>query len=314
MNIDRVILFRFFSGELSPDESAKIIAWAEESPENYEKLLQERRLMDIVNLAPEESFTQQKTKRLPFSWRALGIAAGIAAILSFAIFFKPARQNQNVLAETTVTAPSGSRSMVTLPDGSEVWLNSGSTLKYSSANIKDGKREVELDGQAKFDVAKDADHPFVVHTYMADIEVLGTSFDVIADKARNAFETALFTGKVSISSPLWDGQSIVLLPDQKVVLEDKKIKTSQIVDYDVYSWINGLYCFKDKPFPEILEDMEKYFNTDIECSLSKELMEEKLTGKFRINDGLDFALRALQISLDFNYKFEEGNERVTITK
>lgn len=314
MKFDRNILISFVNGELSPEQCAEVIAWAKESPENYEMLERERRLVDLVNLAPDNSFPQSKVRRLSFVWKAAGIAAGIAAILSFALFIKAPKGAQNILAETVVSAPAGSRSMVTLPDGSEVWLNSGSSIKYLPVRSKDGKREVELDGQARFDVVKDTDHPFVVHTYVADIEVLGTTFDVIADKERDTFETALFTGKVKLSSPLWDGKTIYLSPDQKLSFNGSKYQVSAVVDYDTYQWIDGLYCFNAKPFSQIIEDMEKYFNTDIECNVGPELASETLTGKFRINDGLDFALRALQISLDFKYRFGEGNETVIISE
>ncbi|MCQ2135167.1 MAG: FecR domain-containing protein [Bacteroidales bacterium] len=314
MEINRDIFFKFFNGELSENESIELISWAEKSQDNYAMLEKERQLFDLLNLAPEECFAEPevKVRRLTFVWKALSVAAGVAALIAAALFLRTPDKSQYMVADTVVTAPAGSRSLVNLPDGTQVWLNAGSSMTYSALPGKDGKREVSLEGQARFDVSKDEAHPFVVHTYLADIEVLGTSFDVIADKDRGLFETALFTGKVSITTP--DGKtSCVLSPSQKVILGDKKLLLGSIENYDIYNWIDGLYCFRDRPFSQIILDMEKYFGTQIDCQVASAVADEKLTGKFRVSDGLDFALKVLQISLDFNYTFDESNESVIIT-
>lgn len=313
MDINKEIMTMFFTGELTPEQSAEVIAWAKESDENYATLESERRLFDLVNLSDDSCFSEEAPKKLHFlNWkRGFSIAAGLAAVLAIALFVKTPGISQ-MTAETSISAPAGGRSLVTLPDGSEVWLNSGSTMTYSSNLANSKLREVKLDGQARFEVAKDEKHPFIVHTYLADVEVLGTSFDLIADESRNIFETALFTGSVSVSAPGRSGTKYVLSPSQKLVLDGNKLEMANIIDNDIYQWIDGLYCFKDRSFANIVTDMEKYYNVKIDCNVDSQTAKEKLTGKFRITDGLDFALRVLQISLDFDYAFDQNNEKVTI--
>lgn len=315
MEIKRDQFFLFFKGELSPEQNAEIMAWADESEENYAMLQEERMIFDMVNLASDAEPAAPSVRKLHFSWKAAAIAACFVALLSTGLFLsRTASPKVDMMAETCVTAPSGTRSQVTLPDGTQVWLNSGSTMRYSAFPEGKGKREVILDGQAKFDVAKDADHPFVVHTYLADIEVLGTSFDVIADRERNRFETALFTGKVSITQPGVNGNHYELAPSQKMTLAGSELKLEQIEDYDIYSWVDGLYCFTDKPFSQVLSDMENYFDIKVVCEVDQKEQDARLTGKFRLSDGLDYALRLFQLSTGLQYSYDSNNAVVTITR
>jgi len=314
MDFNRDIFFRFFKGELSAEECSGLMAWAKESEDNYATLENERKMFDLLNLAPDECFEESKVRRFPLLWKVVGAAASVVLLVAASLFIiKPGRNNDIMVAETVVSAPSGARSLVKLPDGSEVWINSGTTLAYSTMPSKDGRREVTVEGQARFDVAKDEEHPFIVHTYFADLEVLGTSFDVIADKEREIFETALFTGSVSISTPGSKEPLCILTPDQKVFRSGRKLSLGSIENYEVYNWIDGLYCFRDRTFSQIVDDLKLYFGTEIDFNVKPELASEKLTGKFRVNDGLDSALKVLQISLDFKYAFNDDNQSVTIT-
>lgn len=313
MKTNRDRLFLFFKGELSPEEEAEIIEWAEESEENYASLQEERMIFDMINLADDSVLESPKVRRFSFSWKMAAVAASLVAVISSALLLARPHAQVDMLAQTCITAPSGTRSQVTLPDGTQVWLNSGSTMKYSAFPQGKGKREVVLDGQARFDVSKDAEHPFVVHTYLADIEVLGTSFDVIADSGRNRFETALFEGRVNVSQQ-GSGKGYVLEPSQKLSYSGSEMRIGAIENYDIYSWVDGLYSFRDKPFSQILADMENYYDVRINCKIDLNKTDEALTGKFRLNDGLDYALRLLQISTGFHYTYSDDKETVTITR
>ena len=105
-----------------------------------------------------------------------------------------------ILAMQTITVPAGQRVNLDLPDGSNVWLNAGTTMQYPVSFMTD-KREVILDGEAYFEVAHNEKSPFVVHTSTLDVEVLGTKFNVEAYSARKIFETSLMEGRVKVKLP-----------------------------------------------------------------------------------------------------------------
>ena len=171
-------------------------------------------------------------------------------------------------------------------------------------------RDVELDGEAYFEVAHNEKSPFVVRTHAMDVEVLGTKFNVEAYSAGRTFEASLMQGKVRVKSPANEKLAVVLLPQYKTTLKDGKLVVSKIDDYNVYRK-EGLYCFKNKPFARIMEDLERYY--DLKIQLDKKSIEGvALTGKFRISDGLDYALRVLQKDVAFTYRRDKDNDVIYI--
>ena len=197
------------------------------------------------------------------------------------------------VAMQTITVPAGQRVNLDLPDGSNVWLNAGTTMKYPVSFMK-GKREVILDGEAYFEVAHNEKSPFVE-----------------AYSAGRTFEASLMQGKVRVKSPANEKLAVVLLPHYKTTLKDGKLVVSKIDDYNVYRWKEGLYCFKNKPFARIMEDLERYY--DLKIQLDKKSIEGvALTGKFRISDGLDYALRVLQKDVAFTYRRDKDNDVIYI--
>ena len=214
------------------------------------------------------------------------------------------------LAMQTITVPAGQRVNLDLPDGSNVWLNAGTTMQYPVSFMTD-KREVILDGEAYFEVAHNEKSPFVVHTSTLDVEVLGTKFNVEAYSARKIFETSLMEGRVKVKLPHDEKNSVILAPNQKTTLIDGRLVVSKIDDYNVYRWKEGLYCFRNKPFADIIKDLEKYYDLKIQMD-KKEIAKVALTGKFRISDGLDYALRVLQNDVAFIYQRNRDNDVIHI--
>ncbi|MCQ2146671.1 MAG: FecR family protein, partial [Bacteroidales bacterium] len=185
-----------------------------------------------------------------------------------------------------------------------------SKLVYPSAFEK-GLREVTLEGEAFFDVTKMADTPFRVNTSILDVKVLGTQFNLVANSSRNEFEAALMQGKIEVCSQDNEKPLVTLHPNQVAFLSGGKIVT-KIIDFeDQYRWKEGLYCFKNQTIMEIISDLEKYYDVKIVLNNSK-LSTSKLTGKFRISDGLDYALRVLQMSAKFTFERDKENGIVYI--
>lgn len=210
----------------------------------------------------------------------------------------------------TITVPAGQRVNIMLPDGSNVWLNARTTIRYPFS-FREEKREVRLDGQAYFDVVKDEKKPFIVQTDKATVEVFGTQFDVEAYSDREEFETTLMSGSVRVVSAANPLDRLVLAPDSKAYLEDGKLKSAKVDDYNLYRWKEGLICFRGETFLRIMKDFEKYYGITIEVK-NREVLKYFYTGKFRQSDGVDYALRVLQKDIRFTYQRDDENRIISI--
>ena len=195
-------LFRFCAGETTVKENDRIAAWLDENPEEHQQRLNDVHSMYLVSILCDESEAKLPTRRSAWATSFRRYAAGIAAALlvgfagSYAFF--AFRLNGWAQQQTVIEAPAGQHVRISLNDGSEVDLNSGSRLIYPS--IFSGKeRRVKLVGEARFDVSHNEKQPFIVETFAYDVRVLGTDFNVIADEAKGRFSTALFEGRVQPS-------------------------------------------------------------------------------------------------------------------
>ena len=179
----------------------------------------------------------------------------------------------------TLSTPRGGQYQVILPDGSKVWLNAASSIKFPSV-FKGKIREVELKGEAYFEVAKNAAMPFKVKSTHAKIEVLGTHFNVRAYDDENDMKTTLIEGSVKITS---GNLTNVLKPgDQAVLNGDNGMKVINDVDAELETaWKNGLFQFKDASIEEIMRQAALWYNLNI--SFEGEIPKRYFTGKISRN-------------------------------
>ena len=198
-----------------------------------------------------------------------------------------------------------------LADGTKVWLNSASRLIYPQSFM--GKeRRVVLSGEAFFDVAHDAERPFIVETGKCNMEVLGTKFNVEGYSDKDDFEVTLMEGSVRVASRICLGDTLMLKPDSKACLQkDGRLKVIPVDDYNPYRWKEGLICFRNESFLSIMNDLEKYFGVSIVVE-NKNVLKYYFTGKFRQADGIDYALRVLQRDIRFKYERDDENQIIYI--
>lgn len=313
--MDKDLLYRFFEGRASVDEMHAIKEWAEASEENNILLRRERKFFDAMILVKPlkkvDLDLEFHRKKRYFIREFMKVASIVLITVSVTLgLFSIGNNNKDEIAMQTIIVPAGQRVNLELPDGSNVWLNAGTVMQYPTSFMED-KREITLDGEAYFEVAHNEKSPFIVHTHAMDVEVLGTEFNVEAYEKRKVFETSLIQGKVKVKSPSDEKMSLVLSPNYKTTLKDDQLVVSKIEDHNVYRWKEGLYCFKNKPFIEILENLERYY--DLRIVLEKQSIAKiVLTGKFRISDGLDYALRVLQQDVAFTYYRNEENDIICI--
>lgn len=204
-----------------------------------------------------------------------------------------------------VVAAYGTRTNVDLPDGSTVFLNSGSSLKFSSQFAAQDQRLIELKGEGYFAVAKDPHRPFIVKAGRIEVEALGTEFNVDAYEPEHAIDVVLVEGKVAINTA--NHQTM----ENKMVLE-----TSQLARFDAkenklikentselekhIGWIEGKMVFVDDPIREVIRELEHWYNVQIELT-DERLNNYRFTGTF-LDEPVEEILKIFSMTSPLNYE------------
>ncbi|MDR0756891.1 MAG: FecR domain-containing protein [Tannerella sp.] len=305
--MDKNILYGFFNGTASHYEEMQIRKWLEASAENRRIFLEERRMFDMLLLNVREDAARKtaahRTRIVPFLKEAAKVAAVAVITLAVCYSYFRHRERDEAPAMQTVSVPAGQRVNLTLPDGTNVWLNARSILAYPAPFDRD-KRVMTLDGEAYFEVARDEKRPFSVQTAQGVIEALGTQFNVDAYASDSVFETTLMSGRLKVRLNGDSIGGIVLTPDKKATLKEGKLLVEHVNDYTQYRWREGLICFSNASFVDIMHDFEKYYDISIRVK-NRKVMKYSYTGKFRYTDGVDYALRVLQKDLRFTYRRDD---------
>jgi len=312
--MEKELLHKFFAGTATLEEKEAIMHWMESDPGNKQFLLKERKLYDAVLLHGEDKQVQQQAGRQQyFLHRGIARFLRVAAMIVVAFglgYFWQSEKTEGPIAMQTISVPAGQCVNVTLPDGSNIWLNAQTTIQYP-VSFNKGNRQVKLDGEAYFDVAKDSKRPFIVNTKECSVEVLGTKFNIDAYSSRDKFETVLMEGSVKVSMLDDPTQAVSLKPNNKVYRSNGKLLTQKVSNYERYRWKEGLICFVDEPFKVVMEDFEKFYGLTIVVNNQK-VTQYLYTGKFKQTDGVDYALSLLQKNIHFTYQRDRENHIVYI--
>lgn len=313
------IIGRVLSGNASPDDILALSDWLNASVQHKEEFRQlkgywEAEVTFTRPTEPESSFAKvravirkagslrtRKRKRL---W-VLSVAAGIALLFGFgAAFFKSATLPAPVLQRYTYVAGS-QRSEVTLADGSRVLLNKHSRLTYADTyGMAD--RTVELEGEAYFEVTRDASRKFEVRMGDASVCVLGTVFTVCADKENGTVTTTLVEGSVRFRSP---GQRVTLTPSQQLVF----VRASQRLDIRMVdveketAWKDGLLKYASVPFVRLMAELQQAYGVEVRIE-NKRLAEPSVTvsGTFSENQSFEEILDIIARSLPVRWTKKNG--------
>jgi transmembrane sensor len=210
------------------------------------------------------------------------------------------------LVYNEIKIPYGKTFVITLSDGTEVNMNAGSSLKYPVQFIKGHNREVVLEGEAFFNVAKDKKHPFVVKTRGVNVKVLGTKFNVSSYKEDANVNTVLIEGSVSLSSKTIPNENAMLVPGEKGTwnTNDKAIAVEK-VDTRIYTeWMTGELVFRKAAFRDIIIKLERSYNVTIENN-KKDLLGKKFNASFNKNiESIEVVLETMSKIQDFTFKKE----------
>jgi ferric-dicitrate binding protein FerR (iron transport regulator) len=278
----------------------------------------------------------------------------VAAIFLLAFSFSWAtfyllnkRSSSNSLAYNQIITNRGQKSQIVLSDGTHIWLNSESVLKYPSAFNKK-QREVILEGEAFFEVAKkDNKIPFFVKTSNIDIEVLGTSFNVMAYADEETVETTVVEGSVNVvqkGTASSQGQNVILKPNQKVTLikkgshivlsemeidkpstvkqkiqpestnttSNEQLLISSKVDIDLHTaWKEDRLMFQSETFEKIALKLERWYDVKIHIQ-NEALKNYRYTGNFTHKETIDQVLEVLNLTTPIKYTFIQNDVYINI--
>lgn len=206
-----------------------------------------------------------------------------------------------------LSVPRGGKYRLILPDGTKVWLNAASELQFPTA-FPGAERVVELDGEGYFEVAADADQPFIVKTAGLRVEVLGTHFNVKAYHDESATNTALLEGSVKIVTA--NGSSSLLKPgDLAKVATDNNISITQNADMgQAVAWKEGFFAFRDADIAVILREISRWYDVDI--NYEGAVTRRHFTGKVSRSYSLAETLSVLEAS-DLHFR-QEGKKIIVL--
>ena len=257
--------------------------------------------------------------------------AGVCIALTWYLYQHKTKLVQVAAIGQTVT-PSRTKSKIVLSDGSVVWLNSETTLKYPLSFVGARTREVYLNGEAFFEVTKDRQHPFIVHTGKMNVRVLGTAFNIKSYANESSSETTLIRGAIEVTLADRLSDRIILKPHDKLILNSKTVKkyfrnknltlashdsvnTNYALTNLTYlrsndttvvetSWVNNRFVFKDESFENLATQMERWYGVKVAFK-SETAKDYHFTGVFERESFLQ-ALDALKLIESFDYKYKNG--------
>jgi ferric-dicitrate binding protein FerR (iron transport regulator) len=362
-------LTALFSGEIRDTEAKILREWIHASAENAQLLDTYRKtnfaltfyahhdqydadeawekFMRAIHKDPLRSEHFRRMAKQAYRYAAIFIPAfvcGIAAMYFYASPQTSEMQKEEKLLYTEYTVPYGSKSLVTLPDSSSIWMNAGSKLRYSSAFNKT-EREVFIEGEAYFKVSQNKEKPFLVKSSAVTLKVLGTSFNIKAYPEEDNVETTVESGSVqvlrNVKGQLMD--KLILTSGQKVtviksnadadVLQSlvtavppaktpqniipEKVAENTIVSKNVMtelytSWKDSRWLIRQEPLESLAVKLERRYNIHISFE-DTELKDISFSGTLR-DETLEQVLEAIKLSAPVNYTIQKNTVRLFANK
>ncbi len=245
-------------------------------------------------------------------WKTIGIAATIAlAVLIGSFYYQQSDNLTKVVVPTEVIKQTafGQKQIIRLPDGSIVHLNAGSKLAYTEP-FQGNKRKVTLIGEAFFEVARDEQRPFVIHSGVVSTKVLGTSFNVRAYPDEHEIVVSVETGKVGVNLEEKD-ENVEINPTEQATYLDGQdsFSVSTFDRQEILGWKDGIIQFKDMPLSKVIAKLERIYGVEFYINNPDLKLEEKYSGVYK-NAPLDRILQGVSFAVGFEY--ELNDKTVTI--
>ena len=310
-----VIIVKLFSENISPDEMSSLKTWIDSSIQNktyYEELRNIWQVthpafpLEEIDIAAAEKIVMngiQERKLINSSlfvwWQRIAAIMIVPVIMVMGYLFYKQSSHSKLIAYQEISVPFGITSKVDLPDGSTVWLNSGSKLNYP-LEFSDGERNVKLFGEAFFKVHADKKNPFVVETQNVEVRATGTAFNVEAYSIDSITAVTLVEGKVNVK--IEGGKKINMHPNERIVYNNISRKYQLEVTNAKHwgLWKEGILAFRDEPLSDVFKRISRTFNVNIKVKdsiVARQLYRATFEG-----ESLDEILRLLKMTAPIEYK------------
>ena len=298
------LMGKYYNGETSLEEEKMLFRhYNEGSPSDATNVDQAQFIYFKIKQEenPEFSFSPKMPptplSKMKTNWINPAIMVRVAAMLAVGvcavwfIFYRQYYANSN-----RIRTLAGEQITTTLPDGTKVWLNGSSSLRYDYA-INPGTRTVYMEGEAYFEVYKNSERPFVIHTGKVTTEVLGTSFNLRYYPHESNVELNVISGKVAFG----ENEKIEVSSGAFASFHDalERITSTRSNDPNAIAWKTKRLLFEDAVMKEVVRDLERYFNVSIEIE-TPGLLNCHFTGSFHDPD-LEEILRVIGFGLNIDY-------------
>ncbi|TAJ14408.1 DUF4974 domain-containing protein [Marinilabiliaceae bacterium JC017] len=317
------IVGRYLSGEANSNDKEVVEARRKESGEFNDGIERLKWYWELKESAPvsTSSFKEKlkvRMRLLPDYQRAnvrmiwWKVAAVFFLLLSLGSLFYTSFYDARDLGMAQVITQAGQRSQTVLPDGTKVWLNPGTRLAYDLNKWGD-TRDIQLSGEAYFNVTHNEKMPFVVNTQGVDIQVLGTSFNVRSYEAEKRVETTLVEGRVLVSLQE-ENKGVILKPGEKLVYstQDKGLDKSRIDPQAVLAWRDGKLVFKRTPFSQFVEKLEQYYDVTIGYN-PEDFVGIHYSGTLD-NLKIEQVFEVINVTIPLNYRINNDSIQISVIK
>jgi ferric-dicitrate binding protein FerR (iron transport regulator) len=325
------LIYKYLNGKLSPAEAEKLVSWLKQDPRNkdyFHKLkktwqpmenaredVREAYLEMQSKLAMNHSLTSQFKDTNREARRRWKQGLRIAAILIIGLItgygVNSLKKQEPVTPEklnyTKISTSPGEQSQVTLPDGSRVWLNAESSVRFASGGFMEN-RAVELSGEAYFQVEHLPSSDFTVKTNDYDIQVTGTEFNVMAYEDLKRTETTLVKGSITVR--VCD-KSIPIKPTEKITYQGGQYQIKKENTASNIAWREGIFHFDQTPLHELLRKLERWYNVRLILQDSS-IKDIQYSGVFKNQETILDILEVIQMTTPIDYQ-KTGNREITIT-
>lgn len=223
------------------------------------------------------------------------------------IIYEITGNNSDKIEYNTLTTTRGEQTQVRLPDGSLVFLNAASSLKFPTSFAKLKERSVEISGEGYFEVAKDKAHPFIVKNEKQEVEVLGTHFNINAYSDEPSVKTTLLEGSVKIST---DHNIKVLKPGEQVVNSNEKLSIGKVDVDKAVAWKSSKFVFDDENIESVMRKLSRWYN--VEVIYQDNVADRTFTGSISRYDKISKILDKITYIEAVHFKVE--GRRITVMK
>jgi transmembrane sensor len=337
--------FREFVAGTNPESVKEWENWISANPEKKEEianavdvlktLLNTKKVkvpvdkyVSLSNLMKRIDNDQQRSARITQSFNSIWFRIAAISLLVIGLssiwnVIHVAGIKKQELAYNEIIVPLGEKAQIILSDGSHVWINSASKLRYP-VQFGENSRDVTLEGEAFFDVVKKSGKTFVVNTRDVKVNVLGTAFNVKCYPGDKKTQTIVVRGEVKVEVNNGSQKPIIIKPNEMATLREKvssgpqssqspTITVNKVDPENLVSWKDQLLVFAGESFEDLAVKMERWYNVKIKID-NEDLKSERFNGKFVHNETVYQVLEAIKITTPITYSVEKDTIIISKTK